>query len=666
MGSEVNRMTRDCGCGHDEASHRGRPATDRSVVRQFGHTHSRRAVLAASAAGIAGTTLTGRGQASDAEDGDTVTIVHDLHTHSEIGEIGGPNIARYRTAIDEQLAANENSVFLTSGDELGSSPVSFFTEGAHKVEFMNELGITAAGVGNHDFDFGVETAQKRFEQCEFPWLNSALFTPDGDSLPNTERWMLCEVGDITLGLFNVVMRGFHNITDYPEEYEARDPVEVSEEMVETLENEGVDVIVLASHVAHDTHYEIAEEVDGLDAIFGSHSHVTFDEAEVHHDTVISEIGYAYDHLGALTLDSAGDLVEWERIDLDDEIEPEPTFDVMMRAQYADLEEEFAREVGVTDTPLDASGTVSNGRESRLGNLITDAMVDIHPDADIALQTAGRIRTSDTYGPGMLTVHDLLQILPFNDEVVVFQATGEQIREALSGRIDVLPDDSLGARQRQQVAGLSYEWSGHEEAEIHDVYVDSRTEFGENRPLDSDVTYTVVTTDYSKDIALGYESFRDAETLWESGVSLGPVVMEYIEERGRVAPEIEGRVLRVDADLGDGTDYESNDIEFSVRFDLPDEIETIVPESFYLLSRHGSRYEVQVSEDDGELIATGGREVAEIARSDPDHGLKLLGEFEPDGEVYDYEDDGETLSLPVSDAVEQFVCRGYVPHPNTER
>lgn len=652
-------MTGGCGCGRDDVSHRGEPASNRSVVRRFGHTHSRRAVLAASAAGFAGATLTGRGRANAAEDADTVTIVHDLHTHSGIGEISGPNIARYRTAIDEQLAAYENSVFLTSGDELGSSPVSFFTEGAHKVEFMNELGITAAGVGNHDFDFGVETAQKRFEQCEFPWLNSALFTPDGEPLPGTERWMLCEAGDITLGLFNVVVRGFHNITDYPEEYEARDPVEVSEEMVETLENEGADVIVLASHVAHDTHYEIAEEVDGLDAIFGSHSHITFDEAEVHHDTVISEIGYAYDHLGAMTLDSEGDLVEWERIDLDDTVEPEATFDVMMRKQYAELEEEFAREVGVTETPLDASGTVNNGRESRLGNLITDAMVNIHPDADIALQTAGRIRTSDTYGPGMLTVHDLLQILPFNDEVVVFQATGEQIREALEGRIDVLPDDSLGARQRQQVAGLSFEWSGHEEAEIHDVYV------GE-KPLSSDVTYTVATTDYSKDIALGYESFRDADTLWNSETPLGPVVMEHIEERRRVAPEIEGRILRVDEDLGEGTEYESNDIEFSVRFDLPDEIKEIVPESFYLLSRHGSRYDVEVREDDGELIAVGGREVHEIARSDPDHRLRLLGEFEPDDEVYDYEDDDGQLSLPVSDAVEQFVCRGYIPHPNTER
>ena len=181
---------------------------------------------------------------------------------------------------------------------------------------------------------------------------------------------------------------------------------------------------------------------------------------------------------------------------------------------------------------------------------------------------------------------------------------------------MLPDDSLGARQRQQVAGLSFEWSGHEEAEIHDVYV------GE-KPLSSDVTYTVATTDYSKDIALGYESFRDADTLWNSETPLGPVVMEHIEERRRVAPEIEGRILRVDEDLGEGTEYESNDIEFSVRFDLPDEIKEIVPESFYLLSRHGSRYDVEVREDDGELIAVGGREVHEIARSDPDHRLRLL-------------------------------------------
>ncbi|MDL5363034.1 bifunctional UDP-sugar hydrolase/5'-nucleotidase [Halalkalicoccus sp. NIPERK01] len=641
-------MSHDCGCERD-APTRGEPARERSTISKRGRT-SRRTVLGAAAAGLAGSALAGRGAADGDED--TVTIVHDLHTHSGIGRLDGPNIARYRTVIDEQLAAHDDAVFLTSGDELGSSPVSFFTKGTHNVAFMNELNIAAAGVGNHDFDYGVETATERFESSEFPWINSALFTPEGDPIPGTERWITIDVGDVTLGVFNVVVRGFHNITNYPEEYEARDPVETAKEMVECLEAEGADVIVLASHVAHDTHYEIAEAVDGLDAIFGSHSHITFDEAEIHHGTVISEIGYAYAHLGVMTLDSAGDLVEWERIDLDESVEPDPAFDARMRVQYADLHEELSREVGETAVELDASGTTSNGRESRLGNLITDAIRETM-DTEIALQTAGRIRTDNTYGPGTLTAHDVLRIMPFTDTLVAFEATGEEVRSALEGRIDYLPEDPFGARQRQQVGGLSYEWSGHEEASVGEVYV-----AGEE--LDPEGTYTVGTTGYVKDTALGYESFRDNDVLRETDSGLGPAVMEYVERRGRVAPRIENRILRVDAEVGAATDRSLVDDEFVVRFPIPDRAKSIHGGSFYALTPGGDRYDARRAERDGDEVAVAfDREGwGAFARAGEGGSIRVFGGFDPDDAAYDYRDaEGDLRGLPVTDAVDGFVMKG---------
>ncbi|ADJ13423.1 bifunctional metallophosphatase/5'-nucleotidase [Halalkalicoccus jeotgali] len=649
-------MADDCGWDHDETRKRGEPARERSSIRKRGRT-PRRTVLAASVAGLAGTALSGRAGAQT--ENDTVTIVHDLHTHSGIGPLDGPNIARYRTVIDEQLAAREDAVFLTSGDELGSSPVSFFTKGTHNVAFMNELDIAAAGVGNHDFDYGVETAAERFESSEFPWINSALSTPEGDPIPGTERWRTIEVGDLTLGVFNVVVRGFHNITDYPEEYVAGDPVEVSREMVETLEAEGADVIVLASHVAHDTHYEITEAVDGLDAIFGSHSHITFDEAEVHEGTVISEIGYAYAHLGVMTLDSSGELLEWERIDLDESVEPDPAFDARMRVQYADLEEELSREVGETAVELDADGTVTNGRESRLGNLITDAIRET-VDAEIALQTAGRIRTDNTYGPGTLTTRDVLQIMPFTDTLMAFEATGEEIREALEGRIDYLPEDPFGARQRQQVGGLNYEWSGHDEPEVGAVYV-----AGEE--LDPEGSYTVGTTGYVKNTALGYESLRDNEVLRETDAGLGPAVMEYVESRGRVAPGIENRILRTDAEVGTATERSLVDEEFRVRFEIPDRVESIHEGSFYALTTAGERYDARQATREGESVEVAFDRAGwgAFAPAGDEHPIRVFGGFEPDDAAYGYRDeDDDPRELPVTDAVEGFVMKGLLDAEST--
>ena len=45
-----------------------------------------------------------------------------------------------------------------SGDALSPSVMSSVTRGKHMVSVFNELGLTAACIGNHDFDFGVVSA----------------------------------------------------------------------------------------------------------------------------------------------------------------------------------------------------------------------------------------------------------------------------------------------------------------------------------------------------------------------------------------------------------------------------------------------------------------------------------------------------------------------------
>jgi len=47
------------------------------------------------------------------------------------------------------------------------------------------MGLSAVGVGNHDFDYGIDSALEQFGQSEFPWVTSNLKTPDGEQLPNT-------------------------------------------------------------------------------------------------------------------------------------------------------------------------------------------------------------------------------------------------------------------------------------------------------------------------------------------------------------------------------------------------------------------------------------------------------------------------------------------------
>ena len=224
---------RGCGCGRD-------------------HGLTRRGFLGATAAAVSTSAFS---LPAAAEEDDTVTIVHDLHSHSEIGDPEEPNIARYQAVIQEELevADREDVLFFGSGDELGSSRISFFSGGRHKIDFMNEMNLTGAGVGNHDFDYGPDLAFEKFEKSQFPWLTSNLKTPDGEQLPHTEAYTIEEVGDIRLGVFNVVLEGFSAITDYPDDYIQEDPVERAAEMTDLLrEEEECDIVVCASHATRPT------------------------------------------------------------------------------------------------------------------------------------------------------------------------------------------------------------------------------------------------------------------------------------------------------------------------------------------------------------------------------------------------------------------------------
>ena len=653
-------VTTACGCGRDHAN------------------VTRRTVLGTAAAAV---TASAFSLPAAADEEDTFTIVHDMHSHSDIGEPGEPNIARYQAVIQEQLGDCDDVFFMGSGDELGSSLVSFFTEGEHKVDFMNDMDLSLVGVGNHDFDYGIESALDKFERSEFPWVASNLKTPEGDQLPNTEEYVIREVNGIRIGVFNVVLDGFHEITDYPDDWIQEDPVVRSEEMTELLREDGnCDVVVLASHVPHERHFEIAETVDGLDAIFGSHSHMTFDDAEVHEGTVISETGYAYFHVGVMTLDASGDLVDWQRIDLiDDEgepidIEPDPEFLERLEAQLAEVDEEVSQPVGETTLELSASGAVNYARESTMGNLITNAMLDFYEEADVAFQNAGGIRTNDTYGPGELTLQDILEINPFDNEILLFEATGEQIRSALGeiglfdvedegSRIDHLAGEApFGAQQGQQVAGIQYEWRGHEQPEVLQVFVNGE-------PLEDDETYTVATTDFIKDIASGYEAFHqipDEDIIAESGTQYGPAVAEYISDRGEVTPALENRILRVDEPVGEALNIDVDGETATVQIPHPgDAAEAITQEEPYqAVTRTGD--EIQATSvdasDDTIAVQFDAAELRELVSIDEPH-LRVFGGFDPNDDFYGYEDEeGEQRELPAAAAYEAFKLRSAVPEP----
>jgi 5'-nucleotidase / UDP-sugar diphosphatase len=629
--------------------------------------------LSMTAVGLSGTV--------SADDG-TVTIIHDTHFHGNFEDADDPalNIARYHTMVDQLREEHENAIFLGIGDDIAPSILGMEFEGEHIIPVLNHMEPDAIGAGNHEFDFGVETAEERFEDSEFPWVIANLLTDEGEPVPGTERWTTVEVGDYTVGVFGMGVENFHGITDYPEEWDVLGHEEATAEAVAALEEAGADFIVCASHANTEDHPTIAG-IDGVDAVVGSHSGVVFDEPDDEHGAVISEFGDEFGHIGRLTFDiETGELVDWERIDFynsegdldeppsDPDIANHVPVDVQDVAEdewireqmdewFQDLEEELGQPVVESDVELDATFDTNYERESKWGNLMTDLMIEIAEqhsqhgngddhgeiDVDVAIQNSGGIRSDATYGPGEITGLDIMNILPFPNEVEVVEVSGATFRQYLEDVTGSGPTVDTNI----QVAGLQYEYHGHDGSEILSVYVDGE-------PLNEDETYLIASNDFEIDRSVLGE---EGEIVVQSGQLLGPATLDRLDARGTVAPEIEGRMLRVDADVGPQHAVVRRQGETMLQYEVPDAAEAIADEeTFYGLTQGGDRIDprrVDVEGDDLWIVyATGELESCIGAADEPD--LRVFGGFEPDDDYYGYDE-----TLPAEETWEHYQLKATI-------
>jgi len=602
----------------------------------------RRQFLGASAASLAGTA------GVSATEGDAVTIVHDTHFHGRFEGPSGVTIAQYTHAVNELRNEHANAGFVGIGDDFSPSTMGFEFHGEHVVDALNYLDPVVDGVGNHEFDFGVDNAATRFQNSEFPWVVANLLTPEGEPLPGTKRWTVETVGDYDVGFFGSGVEDFYSITAYPEDYQVIHPVEAAKEAVSALKNR-VDVIVMASHTDSSMHDEIAEQVDGLDAIVGSHSAVVQNEVREVNDTLISEVGDQFGYLGVLQLDPAtGDLLGWDRRDLAskaDSLPEDPGMRSIMDKWLGRLDDRLGETVCRTATELDARFSTNYAVESGVGNLICDVMRE-EMDADIGLQNPGGIRSNDTYGPGEITGKDVYNVLPFPNKVVKAEVTGKALKDTLEISVSALPWSGYGIQAGAQVSGLQYEFTGTGESAVGNFYVNGE-------PLREDATYTLATNDY---VFENWGEFADSKLLETSTDFLGTVLIDHLKEAGVVEPDVESRILRVDENAGAARVEESEDAVTAI-FDVPDTARRVYGETFEAVTEFGHEIAAEsVEVRDSEVRATFDRQDLTTLASGPKNpDLRVFGGFDPDDEAYGYDRD-----LPVSAPVYYFTVKATLP------
>jgi len=426
-------------------------------------------------------------------------------------------LARTATLIKAARAESPNSLLFDNGDLLQGSPLGDFVarvrplaagqvHPAYKV--LNALGVDAANIGNHEFNFGLPFLRQAIAGATFPYVSANVHVEDGDGNPDNdafaftpyvilERSLTDEAGalhKLKIGVIGFVPPQIMvwDRSHLQGKLSVRDIRETAHRLVPKMRAEGADLVVAIPHsgfergetprFAENSVARLAE-VPGIDAILFGHSHSEFpSRAFASHarvDLVRGTIngvpavmpGRWGDHLGVIDLLLEKQGTAWKVADSRAEIRPiydraarkplvatDPMVAELVGAEHRGTLEYVRAEVASTSAPI----------HSYFAQVADDPSVQLVSQAQLAygrrvlqgtafeglplLSAAAPFKTGGRQGwryytdipAGPLAVRNVADLYIYPNTVKLVRLTGAQVREWL--------EMSAGAFNRIDPAG----------------------------------------------------------------------------------------------------------------------------------------------------------------------------------------------------------------------
>ena len=496
-----------------------------------------------------------------------ILYTSDVHCAIEQG-FSYAGLKRIRDSLEEQ---GYTTILVDNGDFSQGELIGSITKGETIIDLMNDLHYDAAIPGNHEFDYGMDQFLKLAELAEFPVI-SCNFNKQGELV--FAPYIIKEAAGIKIAFVGVTTpttltsaepRFFQNeegeyIYGFMQDESGEALYKAVQDAVDAARAEGADYVYVLSHCGNQmtarpwTYADIISHTNGIDVLLDGHSHDTDQIVMQNKDgenvirsacgTKLNGIGYS--HISAENGIVETNIWSWpnatsatELFLIENDIKAET--DELLK----ELEVQLGKEIASSDVLLtlndpEEKDEVGNPirmirrAETNLGDFCADAIRSVK-DSDIAIISGGCIRTN--LEPGKVTYQDIIRIFPWGNEIVVVEATGQQILDALEWGSRSAPEES-GAFL--QVSGMTY---------VIDLSIPSTCVADENglfdhvagarrvknvtvggEPIDPAKTYTVASIDY---ILLnqgdGFTAFDDAKLVADRIKKDDETLITYITE-----------------------------------------------------------------------------------------------------------------------------------------
>ena len=221
----------------------------------------------------------------------TLTVLHTNDTHScvmplnqnlaDTLQAGRGGFIRRIAMLKEERRKDPNLLLFDSGDFSQGSPYYTLFKGDVEVGLMNEMGIDAGTLGNHEFDYGMDNLARLAKMARFPILCSNYDFTGTPLAGIIKPYTIIKRNGIRIGVFAIgpKLEGLVDRKNY-QQIKYMDPVETTQKMTAMLKGrKKCDVVILLSHIGWDekgmNDQQLIPQSSGIDLVLGGHSHSYF-------------------------------------------------------------------------------------------------------------------------------------------------------------------------------------------------------------------------------------------------------------------------------------------------------------------------------------------------------------------------------------------------------
>ena len=510
-----------------------------------------------------------------------VTVLHTTDIHGRVlpwdyyrqkdADVGLARLAAYVKRVRRE---QPRVLLLDGGDLIQGTPLAWYYQRKDLskpnplIAVFNAMHYDAFTVGNHEYNYGLDTLLSCRSQARFPFLSAN--TRQGKSLePFFTPYIVKEFDGVKIGVLGLTTS---NIPTWESAENLRGLVfdqtpETARKWVKVLrEKEKVDAVVVCTHEGIEMDLEtntlqdantenrawaIATAVPGVDVVLTGHAHANVPprpagSALISQGScwgqVVTRIELAFHkERGKWVLDSKSGV----NVPMTKDIAPDPEIVSLIEPYDKVVREWVQSPVVELESDFSAEGVFTSD----------NALLDLVHNC--ALSASGAKLSFASYLPGSLLrfrqgplrVADVFALYPFENTLAVLSIKGKYIREALETSCEIYGpldwDAEKGVPQIHQepnfrrysfntLAGARYAVDPTRPRGSRVLFLEV-----DGRPMDPEKEYTLVTNNYQAAGGGGrYAMLKNGTVVSQDSREFRDILIEYLQKKGSIKPDVD--------------------------------------------------------------------------------------------------------------------------------